>query len=231
MEVMREATQYFEVDPECIESIFTTEWNPSGIQPIDLDAGTSHDVNYLTLPVDDKHVDILLLTISRSLHLTGVCVGSQQLLKWHQNPKSLRKGIHPAQVKKLKVRVKKMSLVWKAEGYVELLCLISRYLLKYNLSESKRRVYRKAIKHFQNSLLVSPRDPVALRNMANLYQQLWFGLSKFSVDDSQQQSHLRFLDFLWSLLLEVCETTMTEITLVPGRPSRHTHVVLLCRIL
>lgn len=107
VEVMKEATEYFEVDAGSIPAIFTTEWNPSGIQPIDLDA------------TDNKHVDILLLTISRSLHLTGVCVGSQQLLKWHQNPKALRKGIVPSQIKKLKVRVKKMSLVWKAEGYVK----------------------------------------------------------------------------------------------------------------
>lgn len=78
-----------------------------------------------------------------------------------------------------------------------------RYLLKYGLTgfhDPAKLV--KAIKHFRKSLVVSPRDPVSLRNLANLIAQVWYTLDP-QAPERKKNAQRKFLDFLWGILLEV----------------------------
>jgi hypothetical protein len=104
-EVVHEVTEYFGIDPELVSKIFESEWREDGIHEFDTDGS-------------EEHVDVLLLVVRRGLHLTGVQIKSTQFRVWQKYPEILRKGITTRHVAKLKVRVKKMGLVWKTEGYV-----------------------------------------------------------------------------------------------------------------
>lgn len=78
-----------------------------------------------------------------------------------------------------------------------------RFLMKYSLTgmEDKQQI-QTAIEHFQNCLMVEPRETVAQRNLAHLYTTLWFPHAHF-VMDPQHKARIKFLDFLWNNLLEV----------------------------
>ena len=216
---------YFRISADVISDAFENYWGAAGISKT-------------RSPGD---VDLLLVVITRALKISGVSVSKQQVSRWAKSSSSLRKGnIQPSHIQRLKLRVKKMSLVWKAEGYAlinfKMSQLFHRYLKKYSLAGCQEPAQiEKAINHFQKSLLVSPRDPVALRNVVNLYTQLWFGFEKSL--GKAQRSQIKFLDFLWTILLEVYSSSLSfpsrciSLTASSGRFRRYAHTLLLCWIL
>jgi hypothetical protein len=99
--VLLEISNYFSVETGRVLDLFGSTWGSYGIKnPGDFFDG----------------VDVLLLVIRRACDLTGLRVHERAIKRWKQYPKILRKGMTSGHVAKLKVRVKKMSTVWKAEG-------------------------------------------------------------------------------------------------------------------
>lgn len=101
--VLKEVDDYFGVGKEHVARVFNTCWGMDGIKTFETD-------------LEANSADVLLLVVTRAFDLLGIKIEDNQLSKWLQSPEVLRKGILPMHIKRLKVKVKKMSLVWKAEG-------------------------------------------------------------------------------------------------------------------
>jgi hypothetical protein len=237
-EIAREVSEYFGIDSEKIRDVFNAEWRKEGISELKMNE------------VPKSRVDILYLVIARAFHLTGVQPNPEQKKRWKNFPHVLRKGVSLHHLQKLKVRVKKMSVIWKSEGYAFILIQFSsfftrpsfshsvlpslspsllpsfppslcpslplltplpppspftRYLLKYTLFDSlDQDSLLRAITHFYNSLLVTPGDSMALRNLVDLYHRLWFPrMARHQEGATRESGKRKFLDFLWKILLEV----------------------------
>lgn len=109
--IVAEASNYFGLPPQTIPHVFESYMDSFGVRMINPDLG-------YVIPTDGAGMDVLLWVVVRAFGLLGARMDENQKARWLQNPQTLRTGVHPVHIRKLKVKVKKMSLVWKAEGQV-----------------------------------------------------------------------------------------------------------------
>jgi hypothetical protein len=62
-------------------------------------------------------------------------------------------------------------------------------------------------------------EPASLRNLVNIYVELWFGQTKYSVEMITHQRRKMYLDFLWGILLQVCSLLLPLLSLLTLPPT------------